>query len=214
MAFAYQFLIIAPPLLLAVILHEMAHGLAAEKLGDPTARRLGRITLNPVSHIDPVMTIGLPIFLVFVGSPVIFGGAKPVPVDPRYFKNPRRGMAYVALAGPLTNFALAILCLISFKMINVALPIIPIPGFIMGIVLLWLVQGVVINLVLGLFNLLPVPPLDGGRIAVGFLPRDLAITWSRVEPYGILIVFALLYYGVIDFLITPVFKLAEQLIFT
>ncbi len=212
MSIAFKILLFAPPLLIAVILHEIAHGLAAEKLGDPTARRLGRITLNPISHIDPMMTLALPLFLVLAGSPVIFGGAKPVPVDPRHFKNPRRGMAYVALAGPVTNFVLAVVCYLSFKLLNAILPVFPIPELVANLLLLWLIQGVVINLVLGLFNLLPVPPLDGGRIAVGFLPRDMAIAWSRLEPFGILIVFALLYTGVIDFLITPIFKLAEHLL--
>ena len=214
MTFLTNLIVLAPPLLVAVILHEIAHGLAAEKLGDPTARRLGRITLNPVPHIDPFMTIGLPLLLLLMNSPVLFGGAKPVPVDPRFFKNPRRGMAYVAIAGPVTNFILAGICYLLFQILTVLFDSIPLPTILLSLLLLWCIYGIIINLVLGLFNLLPVPPLDGGRIAVGFLPKDLAIYWARLEPFGILIIFGLLYSGVLNFLFTPILRLAEKILLT
>ena len=210
---ADKILLMAPPMLVAVILHEIAHGVAAEKLGDPTARKLGRITLNPFKHIDLFMTILLPGALILSGSPVIFGGAKPVPINPTYFKNPRKGMVIVAIAGPLINIILA----------AAAFAVLKAPGFAEGIgylgvtvgsvLLFWLVNSVMINLVLALFNLTPVPPLDGGRVAVGLLPISLARPLARLEPYGILIVFLLLYSGLLDKVLTPILELVfNQLI--
>lgn len=202
-----------PPLLIAVILHEIAHGYAAEKLGDPTARQLGRITFNPIKHIDPFMTVILPGILIVSGSPIIFGGAKPVPVNPMRFKNPRRDMAYVALAGPVTNFVLALLFYFAYEIYSFAFPVLLAPPFVLAIIGLWLIYGVLINLVLGLFNLLPVPPLDGGRIAVGFLPIPLAKFWARLEPFGLIIVIALLYSGLFDVFLSPVLdKTAKYLL--
>ena len=194
-------LFVAPPLLTAVICHEVAHGWVAEKLGDPTARRLGRITLNPIVHIDLWMTILFPAMLIAIGSPVIFGGAKPVPVNPLNFKNPRRGMAYVAVAGPLVNFTFVALLLPVFKYLDTLGPQ---EGFLMTLVGVWVVHGILINLVLGLFNLLPVPPLDGGRIAVGFLPVFLARPLARLEPYGLLIVIMLLATGTVASILDPI----------
>lgn len=192
-------LISVPPLMVAIILHEIAHGYCAWKLGDPTAKVMGRITLNPLKHIDPVLSILLPGILIFSGSPVIFGGAKPVPVNPMYFKNPRKGMAMVALAGPVTNFVLVLICYLLFLALfpygNESLSI--------GLVKLWLLGGIIINLALGLFNLIPVPPLDGGRIAVGFLPIPLARLWARLEPFGLILLFALLYYGIPQLILSP-----------
>lgn len=185
-------LVFAPPLLIAVMLHEVAHGYVAGRLGDPTARQLGRITLNPLRHVDLYMTIIIPALLIFAHSPFVFGGAKPIPVNPFNFRNPRRGMAWVAIAGPLTNFLLAG---ISYLLLVLA------GRFIHGedisaagwLLLAWLSISVTINIVLGVFNLFPIPPLDGGRIAVGFLPVSLAKPLSRLEPYGILIVIGLLF---------------------
>ncbi len=195
-----------PPLLVAVILHEIAHGLAAEKLGDPTARAMGRITLNPLKHIDPFMTVILPGLLIISGSPIIFGGAKPVPINPGYFKNPRRGMIWVALAGPMTNFVLAIVSYVMLVLLqNVHLSG-TIPTMIGYVVSGWLMFGVITNLILGLFNLIPIPPLDGGRIAVGALPLSLARGLARLEPFGILIVMLLLLGGFFDIITRPVFE--------
>ncbi len=199
-------LIAAPPLIISVILHEIAHGYTAEQLGDPTARTLGRITLNPLKHIDPFLTLLLPGMLLLAGSPVVFGGAKPVPVNPMYFKNPRRDMAYVALAGPVTNFFLAGICFVVFLLLSRSAS----PGLPAVLCALWMIQGVLINLVLGIFNLVPIPPLDGGRIVVGFLPLPLARRWARLERFGILIVFLLLYSGLLDWMFEPVIRLTAE----
>jgi len=195
-----------PGLLIAVILHEIAHGLAARRLGDPTAGKAGRITLNPLKHIDPVMTILVPAILIGAGSPVVFGGAKPVPVNPLYFKNPRKGMCLVALAGPLTNFALA---LMSFALFQAAMAVLGgSPSLAAVFFAKTLAYSVLINLVLGIFNLIPIPPLDGGRIAVGLLPRRAALALARTERFGLLIVIALLLSGVLDSVLGPVIDLA------
>ena len=193
-----------PPLIAAVVLHEVAHGWIAEKLGDPTARSLGRITLNPLRHIDPVMTLLLPGLLILSGSPIVFGGAKPVPVNPAYFKNPRRGMALVAVAGPITNFLLASVCYVLFQTFaRTPLDSIPLPHSVSVLLGTWLLHSILINLVLGLFNLIPVPPLDGGRIAVGFLPLPIARRYARIERWGLPIVFLILYSGIFTQVLGP-----------
>ncbi len=207
----FKIIAIAPPLVFSVMLHEIAHGLAAERFGDPTARRLGRISLNPLKHIDPVMTVLFPALLVWAGSPVIFGGAKPVPVNPLYFTNPRRGMAYVALAGPLSNLVLAALCYFALNGAVYAEHAFRSPSLLLGLVQVWLTLGLIMNVALAVFNLLPVPPLDGGRVAVGFLPIRFARSWARLEPFGILIVFGLLYLGVLDKVLDPALSMLERL---
>ena len=186
------------PTVLAITLHEAAHGYAALALGDDTARREGRLSLNPIRHIDRVGTIILPGFLLISQLLTIhhiafmFGWAKPVPVDPTRFPSPRRGMALVAAAGPLMNFGLAWIGALlmpaangadggSFDAIDASIAYHPYVG-------LFLFYFILTNLVLGLFNLLPIPPLDGGRIAVGVLPLTLARSWARLERAGILIV--------------------------
>lgn len=179
-------LINVPHLLIAVILHEVAHGLSAYWLGDDTARRMGRLTLNPIPHIDPFMTVVLPGLLILSGSPIIFGGAKPVPVNFYNLRHPRRDSALVALAGPVTNFVLVLLLALLFK---IALITIGDSPFISSF--FW--SGIFINLVLGLFNLTPIPPLDGGRIAVSLLPRPLAALLAKVEPIGLFIVIFLMW---------------------
>ena len=182
-------------------------GAMANYLGDPTAKQLGRISLNPIVHIDPVLTILLPALLVLAGSPVIFGGAKPVPVNPMYFKNPRQGMVWVALAGPVTNFALALLAFGFLKILVLVDPQGNLLQLAIGALIVnWVVYSILINLVLGIFNLIPVPPLDGGRIAVGLLPTPWAIRLARLEPYGIFIVFGLLWLGFFDTVLSPVVR--------
>jgi len=174
------------PIILAITLHEAAHGWAADRLGDDTARRAGRVSLNPIRHVDPVGTVLLPGFLLMV-APIVFGWAKPVPVQPGRLHHPKRDMALVAAAGPALNFVLA---LASAWLLLV-------PALIGGDGGLWLQQNLLnallINLVLGVFNLFPIPPLDGGRIAVGLLPMALARRWARLERYGFLILLALLF---------------------
>jgi Zn-dependent protease len=207
---------IVPPLLFSVVIHEIAHGWAASKLGDPTAKQLGRITLNPIKHIDPVLTILTPAFLFLVGSPFIFGGAKPVPVNPMNFKNPRRGMAWVALAGPVSNFILAAMFLVAAKLYLFFAPALVkvLSPWILVIFVIWISQGFLINIVLGIFNLFPVPPLDGGRIAVGFLPIPIAKKVAGLERFGIAIVFALLLTGVMDSFLRPVLMFAQKMMST
>ncbi|MDR3535043.1 MAG: site-2 protease family protein [Acetobacteraceae bacterium] len=191
------------PTVLAITLHEAAHGYAALALGDDTARRAGRLSLNPIRHIDRVGTILLPGGLLLFQLLTIhhvafmFGWAKPVPVDARRFSNPRRGMAWVASAGPAMNFVLAWLGALlmpaapgpgggSFEALDASLATHPIVG-------LFLFYFILTNLVLGLFNLIPIPPLDGGRIAVGLLPLGLARRWAGMERAGILIVMVVVF---------------------
>jgi Zn-dependent protease len=176
------------PVILAITLHEAAHGYAALALGDTTARDAGRLSLNPIRHIDRVGTILLPGFLLVSQLLVpphriffMFGWAKPVPVSAWKFSNPRRGMALVAVAGPLMNFFLAWLAAL-------VMPSAEFPSANEALVQQFLIYFMLSNLVLGLFNLLPVPPLDGGRIAVGLLPLQLARVWARMERAGILVV--------------------------
>ena len=195
-----------PSLLVAVILHEIAHGWAADKLGDSTARLSGRITLNPIKHVDPFLTVIVPGILVLSGSPVIFGGAKPVPVNPLNLRNPRRDMIWVALAGPVTNIILALL---AYGALKTGIEI----GFFsalprgIGFFLYYTcAYAVLINLVLALFNMLPIPPLDGGRIAVGILPDEWAHKLAKLEPFGIIIVVVLLFLGLFDVVITPILE--------
>jgi Zn-dependent protease len=196
------------PLLLAIILHEISHGWVAEKLGDPTARMLGRITLNPISHIDPVGTIILPGILLLTGSHFLFGWAKPVPVNFGNLRGGRRDMALVALSGPLTNFLLAVLSSIIFHLTfgggmgsASILDRIVVPVHVMAH------YSVLFNLVLMVINLLPILPLDGGRIVAGLVPEPMAIAMGRMERYGMLIVLLLIASGIWSYVVTPVIYL-------
>jgi Zn-dependent protease len=197
----------APPLLLALTLHEYAHGYVAYRLGDPTARDAGRLTLNPLSHLDPIGTIAF----FFIK----FGWAKPVPVNPYYFKNPRQDMLWVALAGPVTNLLLAVASALLLKaMIGTAsvLPYTPMLEAILVPLYNMLVASVWINLVLCIFNFLPIPPLDGGRILTGLLPEDLARTYASFERYGFIVILLLAFSGVLGTVIFPVIRFANNLL--
>jgi len=199
----------AIPVVLAVVLHEVAHGWVADRLGDDTARWLGRLTLNPIKHIDPVGTVLIPVLLIVVGSPFLFGYAKPVPINWRKLRNPRRDMVWVALAGPATNLLLA---LVSAVLLAIAVS--------MPAELIWIIKplalmcqaSIIINLVLCVFNLLPLPPLDGGRVAVGLLPGPAAYQLSRLEPFGFLIIVALLLLGILQKVIGPLIFGGSQLL--
>ena len=171
------------PLLLAMIVHEVAHGLVARKLGDDTAAREGRLTLNPIPHIDLVGTILLPILCWLSHSGIMFGWAKPVPVNFGRLKNPKRDMGLVAVAGPLANLLLAILFVIIGRFASELLP----RGHFLGWLMTNIQNGVVISLVIGIFNLLPILPLDGGRILVSVLPLKYAIKYQTTEKYGFFI---------------------------
>ncbi len=183
---AYDVSVWVLPLIIAITFHEAAHGFVAHRLGDNTAFDLGRVSFNPVRHIDPFGTLMLPALLLLSHSPFLFGYARPVPVNFRALNHPRLDMVWVALAGPATNIALALSAAAAFH----ALPFAPASSA------QWIADNLknalVINVVLAVFNMLPIPPLDGGRVAVGLLPRVLALPLSRLEPYGMLILIGIL----------------------
>jgi Zn-dependent protease len=174
------------PLVIAITFHEAAHGFVAHHFGDNTAWELGRVSFNPLKHIDPFGTLILPAMLLLSHSPFLFGYAKPVPVNFRSLRNPRIDMVWVALAGPATNIALALFAAAGFHVL----------AFVPASAAQWvadnLKNALVINVVLAVFNMLPIPPLDGGRVAVGLLPRVLAAPLSRLEPFGMLILIGIL----------------------
>lgn len=188
------------PVLFAITMHEVAHGWAARHLGDPTAHMLGRLSLNPIKHVDPVGTILVPALMLILGG-FLFGWAKPVPVSARNFKNPRRDMALVALAGPASNLLMAILWALIIRIgLAIHVPWLSMPLALMG------QAGVIINVILLVLNLLPLPPLDGGRVLAGIIPPRMAATLDRVEPFGFIIIVALLATGVLNVILAPPFN--------
>jgi Zn-dependent protease len=174
------------PLVIAITFHEAAHGFVAHRLGDSTAWQLGRVTFNPLKHIDPFGTLILPAMLLLSHSPFLFGYAKPVPVNFRGLRNPRIDMVWVALAGPATNIILALVAALAFHFVSY------LPPDAAQWVADNLKNALIINVVLAVFNMLPIPPLDGGRVAVGLLPKALAVPLSRLEPFGMLILIGVL----------------------
>jgi Zn-dependent protease len=188
--------IYALPVIFAITVHEAAHGYAARHFGDMTAHFAGRITLNPIKHIDPFGTILVPALMMMAGG-ILFGWAKPVPVDFSRLRNPKRDMLWVAAAGPASNLVMAILWAIALKFSS------GLPAYI-GVPLEFMAQaGIMINVVLMVLNLLPLPPLDGGRIAVSLLPNHLAYQYSKVERYGFIILIVLLVTGILSTILQP-----------
>lgn len=199
--FVRELAIIAVPVLAAITIHEVSHGYVAYLLGDPTAKNAGRLTLNPLKHLDPLGT------LVLVLTRMI-GWAKPIPVDPRYFADPKKGMMLVSVAGPASNFALALVFALLYHFLNYGFWVMggqALAAMFKPLVLMCQ-AGVVINLALGMFNLLPIPPLDGSKILAGVLPPDLANGLLRLERYGFVIILLLVFTGVIGKIIFPAIR--------
>ncbi len=197
-------LIYAIPVLFAITVHETAHGWTASQLGDHSAKIMGRLTLNPIKHIDPVGTILVPAFLYFTAG-FIFGWAKPVPVNFNALRSPKRDMLWVALAGPASNFIMAVMWLAALMLsINIG------SQFLADMAQI----GIQINLLLAVLNLLPLPPLDGGRIISSLLPNKLAYQYDQLEPYGLFILLGLLFLGVFQTIILPITKLIQQLMYS
>ncbi|NPB08357.1 MAG: site-2 protease family protein [Aquificae bacterium] len=194
-----------PALMIAVILHEVAHGWVAYRMGDPTAKEEGRLTLNPIPHIDPLGTIILPALLMLMGSPILFGWAKPVPVNPSRFRDLRKGMFLVSIAGISANFLLAVLFGILNRLLREVVHTVPEPVAESLIIplMIFTTKAVLINLVLGLFNAIPIPPLDGSRALMSFLSFRYWELFYRYEVYGFLLITLLLLTGILQRIIYP-----------
>lgn len=200
----------AIPLIFAITLHESAHGWAAGRLGDPTATMLGRVTINPIPHIDPIGTIAVPGALLLMsaltgGGGLLFGWAKPVPINPRYFRNPLKAMTITAAAGPLSN----LLQMIFWALLLKALAAV---GFYDKFVISVCAAGISVNLMLMAFNLIPIPPLDGGRIVRGLLSRQAGMAFDKIEPYGFMILLVLMVGGGLSFFVRPFLMFGQWII--
>lgn len=200
-----KFAVSALPIIFAITVHEASHGYVAKYFGDLTADKLGRITLNPIKHIDPIGTILLPAITLLLGG-ILFGWAKPVPVNFANLRNPKKDMFWVAAAGPASNFVMAIFWALVLNFSTSA------PESVAVFLLEMSKVGIMINLVLMVLNLLPLPPLDGGRIAVSLLPMNLAVMLSRVEQYGFVILIILLFTGILGRIIWPIIMFLQQII--
>lgn len=198
----------------ALSVHESAHGWMAEKFGDPTARMQGRITLNPIAHIDPVGTIIVPVFLAIMGAPV-FGWAKPVMVNPYNLKNPKRDNIYISAAGPGSNLIIAFLGIILFIILkNMGIiSVMSVQSSVIAAVVLLLINLILINVFLAVFNLIPVPPLDGSGIVEGLLKGEALDSYLKIKPYGFLILLAIIYLGIFEKIANPIMRLVLNLIY-
>lgn len=194
-----QLVLIAPGFLLAITVHEYTHGYVAFRLGDPTAKLAGRLTFNPISHLDPIGTI----VLVLTG---MIGWAKPVPVDPRYLKNPRQDMLWISLGGPAANMVAAVVLAVLFHVVLLVFAggaMSQTSAYFVEPIVKILISAVQINVVLAIFNLIPVPPLDGSSILAGLLPRDLAYQYEKLQPYGFIILLLLIFTRAVNYIIVP-----------
>ena len=211
-----KLIIAAIPILVAITFHEVAHGFVANKLGDPTAKMMGRLTLNPIAHIDPIGTIVVPVMLFILSNGAfIFGTAKPVPVNFYNLKRPRRDTALVSAAGPATNIMIAFISILLYILIQVIFPPSSSSAFnqkIMTPLVMMIQYSISFNIFIAAFNLFPVPPLDGGRIATSLLPTKYAYHFSKLEPYGILIVLGLWFTGIAHYIIVPIQTFIEIII--
>ncbi len=201
-----KIIILTPPILFAITVHEVAHGFVAWRLGDPTAKSQGRLTLNPIKHLDPIGT------LVFFITQMI-GWAKPVPVNPLYFKNPKRDMVWVSLAGPVSNILIAILSAVLVKsfigpLSNISASF----GYIIKPVLYMAFISIQVNIGLAIFNLIPIPPLDGSKVLAGLLPNSMMHHYYALERYGFIILIVLIFTGVTDRIIVPLINFANRLL--
>ncbi len=208
---ARHIIVSAFPILIAIVFHELSHGFVANRLGDPTAKMMGRLTLNPIVHIDPIGTILMPLMLIaLTNGQFVFGYAKPVPINPINFKNPKRDMAISAAAGPVMNILLAIGSMLILKLVLVPLSLVlpeSVASTILAPLLMIFQSSVVVNVVLAVFNMIPIPPLDGGRVLTGFLPNRQAAAFSRIEPYGFFIVIFLIATGIASHFVMPLINL-------
>jgi Zn-dependent protease len=207
-------IIAAPAILIAITFHEIAHGYVANKLGDPTAKMMGRLSLNPLAHIDPIGTVLVPIMLFIMSNGTfMFGAAKPVPVNFLNLRNPKRDSALVSVAGPATNVIIAFVAILLFKTVSLFEPSSPNPATLgnkifvpLSYMIYYMIQ---FNIFIAAFNLLPIPPLDGGRIVTSLLPTKHAYEFSKLEPYGMLIVIGLWVIGIARYIIVPLQMLIE-----
>ncbi len=193
-----EFALLLVVLIPSVSLHELFHAWTAYRLGDPTAKLMGRLTLNPIAHIDPIGTLLLP-FLMFLFTGFVFGYAKPVPINSANLHDPKRDMILIGLSGPLANFSLALVFSFIIKAGSLT-------GLLTNLSAIYALLrfGIIINLILAIFNLIPIPPLDGSQVLMGILPYHLAVSYSKLEPYGFLIIVGFLYLGIIGKIIFPV----------